>query len=320
MQASTAYKSAFLLTVCLACSIRPFPGDSATDATASVGETTGAGESTGETAPTTAAPTTTGPSTTGPSTATATTTPPVTSEPATTGCGFVCADFTDPPSMNDCDPWLMPKQDCPDGQKCTIEDMVSDTHCVDIVPAPKGMYEPCKILMGNELSGFDDCGAGLLCWNVDPNTGVGECIGICQGPIDKPSCVDPGAKCLLCQDCALGLCIPNCDPLLQDCDDGNVCIPDSQGTGFTCALDASGDEGQVFDPCEFVNVCDPGLVCVDPVLAKECDPQGNGCCLPFCDLVAPLNCPGVGQTCLAWFEAGNAPPGLENVGVCGVEP
>jgi hypothetical protein len=42
-----------------------------------------------------------------------------------------------------------------------------------------------------------------------------------------------------------------------------------------------------------------------------------GCCAPFCDLSSP-DCPGVGQTCLPWFEPGMAQPGLENVGVCGI--
>ncbi|MFY0532131.1 hypothetical protein [Nannocystis pusilla] len=85
---------------------------------------------------------------------------------------------------------------------------------------------------------------------------------------------------------------------------------------FLCVLDASGDEGQAFDGCEFANACDPGLSCLDPELAVECDPMSTGCCVPFCDISAPNTCPGQGQECISWYEDVPALPGLENVGVC----
>jgi hypothetical protein len=91
-------------------------------------------------------------------------------------------------------------------------------------------------------------------------------------------------------------------------------------SGFICVIDASGEEGQVFDPCEYANACDPGLICADPLSAEECDPQAPGCCLPFCDLTAPPSCPGNGQKCLPWYEVGRAPPGYENLGTCGLPP
>ena len=116
----------------------------------------------------------------------------------------------------------------------------------------------------------------------------------------------------------MGLCLPGCDPLLQGCGDGDLCIPDpGDPARFICVLDASGDEGQVFDECEFVNACDPGLYCVAPALGAECPPEAPGCCLPFCDTTMP-SCPGAGQECLPWFEMDQAPPGFENVGLCGV--
>ncbi|PCC69283.1 hypothetical protein SAMN02745121_08894 [Nannocystis exedens] len=40
------------------------------------------------------------------------------------------------------------------------------------------------------------------------------------------------------------------------------------------------------------NVCDPGLACLAPDLATECDPRAPGCCLPFCDIDLPNTCPG----------------------------
>ena len=245
---------------------------------------------------------------------------PATSDPATSGCNFLdCLPDLDAPAEDECDGWIMPLQDCPEGQKCTFDDGFWGSHCVDVVPDPKGMYEPCQLLMGDTFSGHDDCGAGLFCWDVDPETGVGLCIGFCHGPRDNLTCSDPAANCWICQECALGLCIPSCNPLAQDCPPGDLCIPDLISDGFTCILDASGDAGQAFDPCEFANTCDPGLFCANPTLAKECDPMASGCCLPFCDLTMPT-CPGNGLTCIPWYEPGLAPAGLENVGLCGLPP
>jgi len=82
-------------------------------------------------------------------------------------------------------------------------------------------------------------------------------------------------------------------------------------------LDASGDAGVVFDPCEFANACDKGLLCLNPTAAEECDPNAGGCCLPFCDLGKPeLMCPGVGQSCVSLYEAGMAPPEYAHIGIC----
>lgn len=220
------------------------------------------------------------------------------------------------PLPEDCNGVDMPNDSCPEGHKCTIEGAVSDTHCVPVVEEPKGLYEPCSILMGDAMSGYDDCGPELLCWNVDPDTGIGECIGFCLGPADELSCADPGASCSICQECAVGLCLPGCDPLAQDCKGDDLCVPNPQDPGhFVCVLDASGAEGQVFDPCEYVNACDPGLHCAESKLAEECDPMVVGCCLPFCDTSMPV-CPGAGQMCLSWYEEGMAPPGYEEVGLC----
>ena len=106
-----------------------------------------------------------------------------------------------------------------------------------------------------------------------------------------------------------------CNPLGQECADGDVCIPNNDI--FICAFDASGEEGQVFDPCEFVNACDVGLLCVNSSAATECDANAGGCCLPICDLSDPnVACPGVGQECLSLYGEGMAPPEYAKVGIC----
>jgi hypothetical protein len=305
-----------LFATVLACSIRELPTESATDGSEP--------DSTGTTATTAATLTTT--TTSDPPSPTTSTTSTTTPPSPSTTAGETAVDdtgqtFVSPPDVsgaNDCDGWLNPLQDCPEGQKCTIEGSVSDTQCVDIVDDPSKLFEPCKILEGEGMfSGHDDCDAGLICWNVDPDTGIGQCIELCHGPIDNPSCPSTDGSCTLCQDCVVGFCLPICDPLNPNCPDGQVCVPNLQD--FACVIDASREKGQVFDPCEFVNFCDPGLWCANSELAEECDPMTAGCCLPFCDLsVMPPTCPGAGQQCLPWFEEGQAPNGLEHVGVCGL--
>ena len=41
--------------------------------------------------------------------------------------------------------------------------------------------------------------------------------------------------------------------------------------------------------------------------------------LLFYDLSVPA-CTNKGATCLAWYEQGQEPPGLENAGICGIPP
>ncbi|WAS99035.1 hypothetical protein [Nannocystis punicea] len=278
------------------------------------------GTSGGTTTASTTAPGTTlpPPTTTDPTTAFPTTGEPAPTTEALTTTPFLPApDFSNP---NECDPWI---EDCPEGQKCMA--WASDggsswnsTKCVDIVPDPDGLGEPCSVI-GSPVSGEDTCGKHLQCFFADPDTLQGTCLAMCVGSPDNPDCEQPDATCALSGDGVLILCVPDCDPLAPDCGPGEVCVSNN-GSNFTCVFDASGDEGQLFDPCEFINACDPGLACVNSELAGECDPDVFGCCLPHCDLTAPPSCPGAGQECLPWFEQGQAPPGHEDLGVCGLPP
>ena len=228
-------------------------------------------------------------------------------------CPFICEPDL-PPNNTDCPGTQQLDPECPEGFKCTLEESLGNTQCLEVVPDPKGLYEPCTVI-GDWLSGHDDCGLGMLCWNVDER-GQGTCIGLCNDPGDGLCvCTDPNAMPTWCQECAVGLCIPGCDPLIQDCINPNdVCVPVNDG--FSCVLDASGDEGQANDPCEFINTCDKGLACLDSATASAaCDPQVSGCCQPFCELPgAP--CPNPDRACAPWFPPGEAPAGQENVGIC----
>jgi hypothetical protein len=210
-------------------------------------------------------------------------------------------------------------QDCPAGEKCAAyaDDggtSWNNNKCVPVMEDPAQAGEPCFVV-GNGVSGIDSCDKGAMCWDTDVE-GKGVCVALCTGTFEAPMC-PPGADCVLTSQAILNLCFDACDPLIQDCPmDDDLCIPSDQT--FVCVLDASGDEGQVHDPCNFANSCDKGLYCIAPENAEECDQDADGCCQPFCDLSMMSPCTGQGQACVAWFEEGTAPEGYEDVGICAV--
>ena len=102
-----------------------------------------------------------------------------------------------------------------------------------------------------------------------------------------------------------------CDPILQDCPTDQGCYARDGANGETiCIPDASGTGGLDGEPCEFDNVCDPGLVCIGG--SEGC--TAPWCCTPWCDLGEANTCPGTGEECVPHF--GSPPPGLEHVGIC----
>ena len=169
---------------------------------------------------------------------------------------------------------------------------------------------------GGGVSGIDDCAKGNMCWNVnDKNEGI--CVALCTGTEMAPKC-DPGLACAIANNGVLNLCLPACDPLLQDCDGTDVCIPNLDK--FVCVLDASGDGGKQNDPCEFANNCDKGLICLNIAAASpDCMKGSTGCCSPFCDFAKQdTPCPN-GTECVQFFDPMMPiPPGFEDVGVCSI--
>ena len=261
----------------------------------------------------------TDPTTTSPTNSTSSTDTTITSG-STTLCSFLdCFPDTSADQGIECDVWT---QDCPDGQKCMPwandgSSAWNATKCTDVMPNAGKPGDACTV-EGSGLSGIDSCEKASMCWNVSQNTGEGTCVGFCTGSPDAPNC-PTGTRCEINANGTLILCFPFCNPLIQDCPSMESCIPQPMGDAFECVPDASGDMGQQNDPCTPGEACDPGLVCLPPALASECDAMEPGCCLPFCDLSMPA-CTNKGATCLAWHEQGQAPPGLENVGVCGIPP
>lgn len=108
------------------------------------------------------------------------------------------------------------------------------------------------------------------------------------------------------------MCFPLCDPLTQDCVRGQGCYSTYQG--WICTPDASGELGDYGDPCEFLNACDPGFVCVSAEQVSDCSGSA-GCCTDICTLEIPI-CLGAdsGEICVPWDD--DPPPDYEDVGVC----
>ena len=207
-------------------------------------------------------------------------------------------------------------QDCPPGHKCAAwaDDGGSSwnaTQCVPIAPDPDQPGEPCTVV-GSSTSGIDTCDFGAVCWYVDSETLEGTCVSLCQGDESNPTCPEPD---LLCGgNRNFPLCLPMCCPVEQDCPEGQACYAVSDR--FWCAPDASGDLGAFGDPCEYINVCDPGLLCLDASAVPDCA-SGIGCCTEFCT-VGATSCSELapGMECVPWYEEGAAPPGYELTGVC----
>lgn len=240
--------------------------------------------------------------------------PPLTTASSTAGDSDSDSDsgtnFIIPPDpLPECNMWT---QDCPPAEKCSAggppplsENSIA---CFPIVPNPAHFGEECEILLEGEL-GPDTCDIGLFCHDVDPETGKGTCVELCQGTEWYPMC-DAGFTCLLT---AVPLCIPECEPLLQNCAGNQSCV--YLADTFACSP-APDEPKELFESCESLNECDPGLVCAGPEVAVECDHNSLGCCTFYCELGGPDFCPGVGQECRPFFAPGDTPPGHENVGIC----
>jgi hypothetical protein len=215
-----------------------------------------------------------------------------------------------------CDPFT---QDCPEGQKCQpfADDGGSSWNNDKCVPVTgDGVEGDACFAEGGGVAGLDDCAKGFFCWDTDAENN-GFCVQLCTGSSEAGECENIDKTCAVYNMGTLPICLDRCDPLLQDCDPSDLCIPNPTGVGFLCVLDASGDEGQVFDPCMFANSCDAGLFCADVTSANECDPNAQGCCVPFCDITEPNDCMGDGQECVTIYD-GEPDPELPNVGFCSI--
>lgn len=217
----------------------------------------------------------------------------------------------------ECDFWA---QDCPNvDEKCMLhweDEWVLKCTPTEADPSLPG--EPC--IPADEY-GPDSCGPNAMCDAVNPSTGEGECLDFCtQSDSGVATCADWDYACG--NFGPYGFCFPQCDPLMQDCEWNETCIPnwidgDNAGTYVCVPVGADGeDEGYYGDPCEYVNDCQVGLICVADYVAPEC--EGGGCCTPLCDLDELDPCFDEGLECVPLYN--NPNPGEEHVGYCRMLP
>ena len=255
-------------------------------------------------------------SSTGPTSTTITTTSATTVSPTTIGSSTTTTGV-DPDESGSSTGVVIPEdcstieQDCPRGYKCmpwANDGSVAwnDTKCVPIVEDPSAPGEPCTVV-GSGTSGEDDCDGTSMCWDVNPETNEGTCQPFCIGTDEEPTCANACDTCPKSSDGAITLCFPSCDPLVQDCEPGQACYPN--GSMFTCAPDASPDGTTIASPCEFINVCPPGMACLDASIVPGCEVM-SGCCAPYCPVGGADPCPGLlpGTSCVPWFAEGEGPP------------
>jgi hypothetical protein len=239
-------------------------------------------------------------------------------EESGTTCSFICPGETESGDDGGCSLW---DQDCPEDEKCMpwSNDGSSSWNSSRCSPIEENAGEPgdeCTV-EGSGVSGIDSCGIDAMCWNVNEEN-IGTCVAFCEGTEANPVCENPGTSCVIANDGFLILCLPECNPLIGDCGDGQACYPVNDS--FACAPDASGTTGVFGDACEYLNVCDPGLFCANAEAVPGCN-GASGCCSNFCDLAGTDpngDCEGDGQECVPWYENGQTPPGLEDIGACAI--
>jgi hypothetical protein len=232
-------------------------------------------------------------------------------------------DTNDTNDTNDhpesCDPW---EQDCPPGEKCIAwandgGPAPNDNKCSPIAPNPKQLGEACTT--ENPARGGDDCDIGLMCW--------GTCVALCAGTAEDYWCAPDDTMCVITNEGSLTLCLPTCDPLAQDCEVYESCLPHDNDLDSACITDAdcfpmtanggfvcvySLDLGYA-EPCSYVNECGAGLFCAWHGLVAGC--LTEACCTEICDLSDPV-CTGANMECVPLYEPNEAPEGYENVGGC----
>jgi hypothetical protein len=242
-----------------------------------------------------------------------TTGPASTSTPDPEGSSFIVEQ--DGGVSGQCDPKI---QDCPDGEKCTaVSDAPGEPWGINICVPVMGEGQPgdpCDIMDG-KYTGLDNCGVGLICLLTDDEGQGGACVEFCDA---GSACPLTDANCVVYNEGSLPICLGTCDPLIQDCPEGQACYS-SAGAQFVCFKESvTGDEGMPGDECQYVNQCQEGTFCANAMVVANCPAASNGCCTPWCPVSGGAEPCQDTEDCVPFFEAGMAPPGQEDVGVCAI--
>lgn len=205
-----------------------------------------------------------------------------------------------------CDPL---EQDCNEGEACKPwandgSGVWNTSRCSPLVDGPGQRGEPCT-MEDAPGSGIDSCDAGLMCWNVDPDTLEGACVELCRVVW---GCEEPTETCARLNQGVVPVCLPACDPLASTCDDGFGCYPNG-GDTFSCIREGElVHTGTVSHP-----ECPAGQLQVAGGRSAGCEP-GEFCCRSYCDTSAVDPC-GADVPCVPFFD--EVTEGFENLGYCG---
>lgn len=266
------------------------------------------------------------------STGSATTSTGSTTQPPTSTTGTNAGETTesttpttggpkpDLPIGGECDLFA---QDCGEGTKCNAWSMDGGIFPNGAKCVPAGDKQPGEAcsLEGKFGDGIDDCAAGSICLDID-NTGKASCVSYCSGSMDAPVCPDPESRCSFLFEPTVPLCFTSCDPLVQNCGEAETCVPNIAALGaeyFVCMPRVlPGIPGQYGDACYALSGCDPSFLCIFAENVPDC--KGTYCCSTYCELDQPDTCTAFNAllTCVPWFNEGEATPGYENVGICGI--
>lgn len=236
-----------------------------------------------------------------------------TTETTSTSGSFYAGPDVDFGDVSECDIW---SQDCPEGEKCVPYSSDGGSFDANKCVPVLGDGQPgdaCNY--AGVIDSTDDCGVDSFCFYAPFTGGAGECLAFCGGTPEDPVCDgDAPATCVVDFEGTVTLCVPNCDPLGQDCGDGDTCVFSDSLADFLCAPSTENATGE---PCEFTTSCANGSFCAPVNVTPDCG--GEGCCADFCDLNEGA-CSQDGTVCVPFFEEGTAPEGHENLGACILMP
>jgi hypothetical protein len=162
-------------------------------------------------------------------------------------------------------------QGCGFGDKCSwvvIQEQPIELGRTTCVPeGPIGLGEACTRGAPGVSTGFDNCGAGLIC-------AAGKCQDICGFDGSAQANCAPNNNCARftglfanCDDDPIaGVCVPGCDPVTQLLGDGSSCgagngcylLTSQTETVAVCAQAGNVPHGVAITGTAFANSCEPG--------------------------------------------------------------
>lgn len=311
----------YLVLVLLAAACGPSVGEPAT------GDGSGSGDGATTNKPDTQPSTTTSVTTT---TSTSTSTSTTTGVSTSTGLdtGSTDAGFITDPDVGSCGPqpdgtwdcsWCHPAfVSCPEGEKCAPElsgGYLSTTQCVTVPGDGAAVGEACSV-MGIPLSGYDDCAAGAMCWDLAPGTLDGTCVEFCYE--GDPTACAAGEVCMSSSLFSPYVCMTRCDPFDPvECGVDEVC----RGIGLELVCVPSGVLPQGLW-CEAEDMfCTEAEFCAFSGNQQGC--AETRCCTSWCDLSAAdpdAACAAEepAHVCRPFSHPVEPPAGYEHVGHCGL--